>query len=417
MQKCFKASKIKPLESFCRRQRFVYRNFNDREENYMIDEATIQSAKDVDINKILDNFNWERGHDNMMHCPSTQHGDSTPSCSYNAKNNTVRCFGCGKTYDTIGLYMALSEKVDGRAVSFPKAVKEVLALDNQAPLQGNAAPQSSTTQYSHCNSPAKGNAYQTILSNSRPLTGYELNYLHERGIMLYDSYVYNGKVYTKQSIDKALQSETDAQKIQELNAVQSNGKFFEGIATILKKNRIQIKHNYWQGVNSIIYLIDYDYDNDYELQQYAVFLDDERHMAIQKTLDKVHMKKALGTSDFTWLAEGVENKNHKIYICEGMEDALSYVQNNERAVSLNSTSNINSFKDYLDKHYKRMKKWEWVISFDHDEGGEKAKQKLLDFFQTYNQQHPKYPYQYSVCKYPDTCHDINDYWRDKVFNR
>lgn len=383
----------------------------------MIDEATIQCAKDVDINKILDNFNWERGHDNMMHCPSTQHVDSTPSCSYNAKNNTVRCFGCGKTFDTIGLYQALSEKVDGRVVSFPKAVKEVLALDNQAPLQGNAAPQSSTTQYSHCNSSAKGNAYQTILSNSRPLTGYELNYLHERGIMLYDSCVYNGKVYTKQSIDKALQSETDAQKIQELNAIQSNGKFFEGIATILKKNKIQIKHNYWQGVNSIIYLIDYDYDNDYELQQYAGFLDDERHMAIQKTLDKAHMKKSLGTSDFTWLAEGVENKNHKIYVCEGMEDALSYVQNNERAVSLNSTSNVNSFMDYLDKHYKGMKKWEWVISFDHDEGGEKAKQKLLDFFQTYNQQHPKYPYQYSVCKYPDTCHDINDYWIDKVFNR
>lgn len=383
----------------------------------MIDEATIQSAKDVDINKILDNFNWGRGHDNMMHCPSTQHVDSTPSCSYNAKNNTVRCFGCGKTFDTIGLYQALSEKVAGRRVTFPKAVEEVLTLDNQAPLQGNAAPQSSTTQYSHCNSSAKGNAYQTILSNSRPLTGYELNYLHERGIMLYDSCVYNGKVYTKQSIDKALQSETDAQKIQELNAIQSNGKFFEGIATILKKNKIQIKHNYWQGVNSIIYLTDYDYDNDYELQQYAGFLDDERHMAIQKTLDKAHMKKSLGTSDFTWLAEGVENKNHKIYVCEGMEDALSYVQNNERAVSLNSTSNVNSFMDYLDKHYKGMKKWEWVISFDHDEGGEKAKQKLLDFFQTYNQQHPKYPYQYSVCKYPDTCHDINDYWIDKVFNR
>lgn len=384
----------------------------------MIDEATIQCAKDVDINKILDNFNWERGHDNMMHCPSTQHVDSTPSCSYNAKNNTVRCFGCGKTFDTIGLYQALSEKVDGRVVSFPKAVKEVLALDNQAPLQGNAAPQSSTTQYSHCNSSAKGNAYQTILSNSRPLTGYELNYLHERGIMLYDSCVYNGKVYTKQSIDKALQSETDAQKIQELNAIQSNGKFFEGIATILKKNKIQIKHNYWQGVNSIIYLIDYDYDNDYELQQYAGFLiDTERHMAIQKTLDSTHEKKALGTSDFIWLAEGVENKNSKVYICEGMEDALSYVQNGERAVSLNSTSNVNSFMDYIEKHYKIIKKWEFVISFDHDKGGEMAKQKLLDFFQAYNQQHLKYPYKYSVCKYPEDFHDINDYWKDKVFRK
>ena len=380
----------------------------------MIDEATIQSAKNVDINKILDNFSWERCRDNinMMHCPSPEHRDSSPSCSYNKRNNTVHCFGCGKTFDTIGLYQALCEKVDGRRVTFPRAVAEVLILDDMkiSSMQSGTASTGSKTSSSN-------NIFSSVVNNSRPLTGYELNYLHERGIMLYDSFAYAGKIYTKQSIDKALKSETDAQKIQELNAIQSNGKFFPGIAPILKKNRIQIKHNYWQGVNSIIYLNDYDYDNDYDLQQYAVFLDDERHMAIQKTLDKAHMKKALGTSDFTWVAEGVENINHKIYICEGMEDALSYVQNNERAVSLNSISNINSFMDYLDKHYKRMKKWEWVISFDHDEGGEKAKQKLLDFFQAYNQQHPKYPYQYSVCKYPDTCHDINDYWRDKVFNR
>lgn len=381
----------------------------------MIDEATIQSAKDVDINKILDNFNWERGHDNMMHCPSPQHVDSTPSCSYNAKNNTVRCFGCGKTYDTIGLYQALSEKVDGRVVSFPKAVKEVLALDNQAPLQGNTAPHSSTTQYSHCNSSAKGNAYQTILSNSRPLTGYELNYLHERGIMLYDSCVYNGKVYTKQSIDKALKSETDAQKIQELNAIQSNGKFFPGIAPILKKNRIQIKHNYWQGVNSIIYLIDYDFDNDYDLQQYAKFLPNtERHMAIQKTLDKEHEKKALGKTDFTWIAEGINNKNHKVYVCEGMEDALSYVQNGERAVSLNSISNLTSFTQFLAKNYCQLKKWEFVISFDHDNAGMQATENLEQFFYVYNALNPNKKYTYAVCKYPDTFHDINDYWKDKL---
>lgn len=378
----------------------------------MIDEATIQSAKNVDINKILDDFSWERCQDNinMMHCPSPEHRDSSPSCSYNKRNNTVHCFGCGKTFDTIGLYQALCEKVDGRRVTFPRAVAEVLILDDMkiSSIQSGTASTGPTTSSSN-------NVFSSVVNNSRPLTGYELNYLHERGIMLYDSYVYEGKIYTKQSIDKVLKSETDAQKIQELNAIQSNGKFFPGIAPILKKNRIQIKHNYWQGVNSVIYLIDYDFDNDYELQQYAQFLPNtERHMAIQKTLDEEHMKKALGTSDFTWLAEGVVNKNHKIYICEGMEDALSYVQNNERAVSLNSISNINSFMDYLDKHYKRMKKWEWVISFDHDAGGEKAKQKLLDFFQAYNQQHPKYPYQYAVCKYPDTFHDINDYWKDKL---
>ena len=225
----------------------------------------------------------------------------SPSCSYNKRNNTVHCFGCGKTFDTIGLYQALCEKVDGRRVTFPRAVAEVLILDDMkiSSMQSGTASTGSKTSSSN-------NIFSSVVNNSRPLTGYELNYLHERGIMLYDSYVYEGKIYTKQSIDKALKSETDAQKIQELNAIQSNGKFFPGIAPILKKNRIQIKHNYWQGVNSIIYLIDYDFDNDYELQQYAQFLPNtERHMAIQKTLDEEHEKKALGKTDFTWIAEGI----------------------------------------------------------------------------------------------------------------
>ena len=140
----------------------------------MIDEATIQSAKDVDINNILDNFTWERDKDNMMHCPSPGHGDSTPSCSYNPKNNTVRCFGCGKTFDTIGLYQALSEKVAGRRVTFPKAVEEVLALDNQASLQGSTCQQGNIVQqgntFQHAgitsyNNATTGNVYQTIINN------------------------------------------------------------------------------------------------------------------------------------------------------------------------------------------------------------------------------------------------------------
>lgn len=378
----------------------------------MIDEATIQSAKNVDINKILDNFSWERCQDNinMMHCPSPEHRDSSPSCSYNKRNNTVHCFGCGKTFDTIGLYQALCEKVDGRRVTFPRAVAEVLILDDMkiSSMQSGTTSTGSKTSSSN-------NIFSSVVNNSRPLTGYEINYLHERGIMLYDSFAYAGKIYTKQSIDKALKSETDAQKIQELNAIQSNGKFFPGIAPILKKNRIQIKHNYWQGVNSIIYLIDYDFDNDYDLQQYAQFLPNtERHMAIQKTLDEEHEKKALGKTDFTWIAEGINNKNHKVYVCEGLEDALSYVQNGERAVSLNSISNLTSFTQFLAKNYCQLKKWEFVISFDHDNAGMQATENLEQFFYVYNALNPNKKYTYAVCKYPDTFHDINDYWKDKL---
>lgn len=83
----------------------------------MIDENTIQDAKSVDINKVLDKFNW--GTDitgTFILCPNPLHDDHNPSVSINRMENTCRCFTCrqgeGKTFDTINLYQSLSEKVD-----------------------------------------------------------------------------------------------------------------------------------------------------------------------------------------------------------------------------------------------------------------------------------------------------------------
>lgn len=384
----------------------------------MIDEITKQQAKDVDINKVIDYFQWERCENDIykMHCPSAYHRDSTPSCSYNRRNNTVHCFGCGKTFDTINLYKALSLKLKGIQVSFPKAVNEVLKLDGTAISNIVCAKNIATGNNQNNNS---SNSYDTVINNSRPLTGYELNYLHQRGIMIYDSYVYKGQVYTKQSIEKALQTETDQQKIQKLKEIEANGRFFNGIAPILKKNKIQIKHNYWQGVNSIIYQIDYDFFEDEELQQYAMFLTDtERHMAVQKTMDDKHKKNALGNADFCWIAEGIGTpKSGDIYITEGLEDSFSYTMNGKKSISLNSVANLHSFMAYLEKNYYSLRKLNFVISFDHDKTGKQAEQELIEFFETWNKQNPKRPYAYSVCKYPDQYHDINDYWKDKVFKK
>ena len=383
----------------------------------MIDEITKQQAKDVDINKVIDYFQWEQCENDIykMHCPSPYHRDSTPSCSYNRRNNTVHCFGCGKTFDTINLYKALSLKLKGIQVSFPKAVNEVLKLDGKAISNTVSAKNIAAGNNQNNNS----NNYDTVINNSRPLTGYELNYLHQRGIMIYDSYVYKGQVYTKQNIEKSLQTETDQQKLLELKEIQSKGKFFQGIAPILKKNKIQIKHNYWQGVNSIIYQINYDFFEDEELQQYALFLTDaERKMAVQKTLDTTHSKNALGSSDFCWIAEGLgTSKAGDVYITEGMEDALSYTMNGNRSISLNSVANLNSFIRYLEKNYCSLRKLNFVISFDHDKAGKQAEQELIEFFETWNKQNPKRHYAYSVCKYPSQYHDINDYWKDKVFKQ
>ena len=109
----------------------------------MIDEITIQAAKSVDINKVLNKFQWDRDiTGTFILCPNPLHDDHNPSVSINRMENTCRCFTCrqgeGITFDTINLYQSLSEKVDGRRVSFPQAVKEVLALDGMtlnSPIQ------------------------------------------------------------------------------------------------------------------------------------------------------------------------------------------------------------------------------------------------------------------------------------------
>lgn len=380
----------------------------------MIDDVTIQTAKAVDIHKILEEYDWKTDSTGtFILCPSPDHDDTNPSVSINKKNNTCRCFSCKSTWDTIGLYQNLAKKVNGRMVAFPKAVKEVLEIDGNVTVPNMVGTIQSVPKVQKSGQ----SPYDTVKSNSRSMTGYELNYLHQRGIMLYDSYVYQGKVHTILTVDKALQTEADPQKVQELNEIKNRGTFYCGIAPILKANRIQIKHNYWQGVNSIIYLVDYEYDDDENLQQYALFLEDtERHMIIKKTLDANHQKQALGTSDFCWVAEGMgDKKSGEVFVCEGLEDALSYTMNGKRSISLNSISNLKSFMDYLKQDYRPANKQKFVISFDHDKAGEDAAKELIQFFKDYNLQHSNRHYEYGVCQYPQQFHDINDYWKSKVF--
>ena len=210
-----------------------------------------------------------------------------------------------------------------------RAVEEILKLEDIAKGNGgNAAINNSSSQVCGYqfgdNKSSQSNVqvtngnnvtpYEMIIGNSRTLTGYELNYLHGRGIILYDSCIYGGKVHTAQSIDKALQTETDQNEINRLNEIKARGTFYKGIAPILKANKIQIKHNYWEGVNSIIYLVDYEADDEDDLCLDQFYMNTERHMAVQKSLDRSHTKRALGASDFNFITKGMEhNRNKDIY--------------------------------------------------------------------------------------------------------
>ena len=392
----------------------------------MLDRATIESAKQANVNLILDEFNWQMDAYGKIRCPHPDHNDSSPSCSYSPMKNTCKCFGCGKVFDTIDLYQCLCEKVDGRTVPFFNAVEEILELNNNGTAvattnQNVTTPHSSnnvctSSQSSNSSTPnSKSNAFDLVMSNSKPITGYELNYLHSRGIFLYDSYVHNKQVYTAKNIEKALLTTKDQNEINRLNEIKNNGTFYKAIAPILHANRISIKHNYWQGTNSIVYHIDYDYYNDVALQTYSQYLETTecRHMAIQKTLDNQHTKRALGTSDFIWIAEKLTGR--EIYVTEGIEDAFSFTQHGLKSISLNSLANLKSLMLYLEDDYTPQHNEKFVITFDHDACGKKATQELINFFEDYNKQNPTNKYRYGVCNYPHKFHDINDYWVSQVF--
>lgn len=382
-----------------------------------IQQTDIDTAKQVDIYKVLDYFNWETDAttNTFILCPRAEHKDKHPKVYIDKNKNTCRCQVCEQTFDTISLVQNLSYKVNGVELPFPKAVKTIFQIDNNntvkvqststVALEPEEETRTELTTQSRCS------LYDYILKKSTPITGYEIKYLQDRGIFLYPTYVYKGNVYSERDLkklsDKALCKE-----------IKEQGTLYNGIANILKSNHIEIKHNYYKDTNYILYVVDYDYDNDKVLQSYAKYLKDtSRQMIIQKAIDKnkPHDKKNQNPTDFCIIAEGIDSND--IYICEGMEDALSFVQNGYKAISLNSTSNMDSLIDYFQYTYEYKKTDNFILALDHDEAGQKATQKLTDYFEEHNSMKKYHHFKYQLCKFPEICNDINDYWVKRIFER
>lgn len=379
----------------------------------MVEETKIVIAKQVDVNKVAMALGIPRdkNNQNMISCPL--HEDKTPSCSYYGKKNVFKCFSCNHTFDSIELFRSYKASI-GELWGFPETVDAILDIGDikmASSLYVHKLP--------HKKENEESNLYDLVLGNCRKISGYELEYLKKRGIFVYDTYVYQGNAYDASKLEDTLQNSNVFEELDFCNTVKNEGVFYQGIAPILRANRIEIRHNYYNSINNIIYNIDFSYDDDEELQEKSKYLKNmERHMIIRKSISPgTHIKGNFGTTDFIWIADGMDDSpfiTGNVYVCEGIEDALSFVQNGYKVVSLNSVNNIHSFIHYLESNFKPRPKLTFIMAFDHDEAGEKAGKELEKFFQDYNSSH-KRQYQYAFCDYPEHYHDINDYWVSRVY--
>ena len=99
-----------------------------------------------------------------------------------------------------------------------------------------------------------------------------------------------------------------------------------------------------------------------------------------------------------------ENDEHEsIYICEGIFDCLSIEEADKKAIALNSTSQVNKFIEYMQKHIKTASSYNYILCFDNDEAGEKATNEMKTALE-------EMKISYKVLQIPKEYKDINEWF-------
>lgn len=97
------------------------------------------------------------------------------------------------------------------------------------------------------------------------------------------------------------------------------------------------------------------------------------------------------------------DKNESIYICEGIFDSLSIEEADKKAIALNSTSQVNKFIEYMQKHIKTASSYNYILCFDNDEAGEKATNEMKTALE-------EMKISYKVLQIPKEYKDINEWF-------
>ena len=304
------------------------------------------TCKEYDMGALFNHLGYaikKRGSAKMVCCPF--HSDKKPSAEIRP-GNLLYCHACGEKGDNIKVHMTL------QGCGFRDSVNAINALQSHAPTLKKIAGQKEKVDYTPPSAPEtdlekeeqQKKRYQVFLSQFK-----EYSILSQNQREIVDSYL--------------------------------KERCLTGAIEVLEANKCRIGL-FWDKIDNKFYIA-------WWLKSWGIVVKD--------------YKQNMGKPTPTCLKI---NSSNVWMLCEGITDALSAAKMGYNAISLNSVNQLDRFIQILSEN-ENAKNQEFMIAFDNDEAGVKARLKLLNFFMKNN-------YKYSIYKElvvnNDTCKDLNEYY-------
>ena len=106
-----------------------------------------------------------------------------------------------------------------------------------------------------------------------------------------------------------------------------------------------------------------------------------------------------------YLSKEAKKEQNKVYICEGVFDAMSIEQEGQKAISLNSTEGKEKLIEYIKEHFETAKSYLYILCLDNDEAGQKGTKYIQDELN-------KMDIKNAVLEIPKEYKDVNEYYKD-----
>lgn len=294
------------------------------EKRYNEVKTMIDQVKDISLIDILEHFGIEK-RNGLWQCPNPLHDDSIPSCKYYESTNTLHCFGCNQTWDSIKLWGDLNHQ--DTTYEFFDICEDLLKFADITIKQ----------YYVKKNKQIK----EKEVENKQKSVDNYLSF-----IISYDS--------IKDSIRKHAINEYF--KKRHIN--------FDKVKQICDKNGIKICHNYYKNVNSII-------------------INDNNKLLLQRQIEdylkdddsKSHQKFVHGNSDISILS----SNSDVLIICEGIYDAFSLITLYNKDIDVISLNSVNNKEKILNDSRIDLKKYRMIyVCTDNDDAGKNTNRYLID---------------------------------------